>query len=651
MTGMTFGIDFGTTNSLAASIIGDRPVPLTDDEGRPHPSVIWYRGSDIVIGREAKQHLDIDQGGAPPGFVRSPKMSLRRQGPIFVDGRPVDPVDAVAEVLKHLKKDAAVARERAPGRDLGRAVMTIPVDFGGPERRALRQAARAAGISVVQFVHEPVAALYGYLRSQPDMNRELARLEGRSVLVFDWGGGTLDLTLCKIQGGSIMQVANAGDNEIGGDEFDNRLRNLFREKHASAHKLDDISALEQPGMAAKLLNQCEIVKINLSNPNTESEEVFIGNYLKVEGPSRHLVNSVTRAELEEVSQSIVARGLALIDSVLARARLTYQDIELCLATGGMVNMPAIQAGLTERFVGRVPKLDNGDRIIAEGAAWIAHDGLRLTLSKPIEILVADSSGRGAYYPLVPAGLQLPVENQVIPATNTRLYCVDPREGIAVVELAKPARIGTANPEDPRSTLCVLNLPVDPKAQPLLERLECHLQIDHDYVSTVILRSTGRGAEARSEFHDLEFGLALPVSHSAEAGGDPEGGHGKPKRGPASVMATATSTVTQRTNLAINPDGTLSTDDLWRLVPGDILAQWRPHHFDNRTATLSPRQALERSFYTPCSRCKRLESQILSEGPVEECRGRRCGADLPPKAPDHSLQAKGSPRDQFMGPNA
>jgi molecular chaperone DnaK len=96
----------------------------------------------------------------------------------------------------------------------------------------------------VQFVHEPVAALYAYLRSQEDIGRELARLEGRSVLVFDWGGGTL--TLCRIQGGSIMQVVNLGDNEVGGDRFDERLRNLLRSKHAAAYGLEDTSALEQP---------------------------------------------------------------------------------------------------------------------------------------------------------------------------------------------------------------------------------------------------------------------------------------------------------------------------------------------------------------------------------------------------------------------
>ncbi len=140
----------------------------------------------MKVGREAKQHLDLTGGGAPPGFLRSPKMKLRRAGPIFIEGREVDPVDAVAEVLRHVKADALKARSVAEGVALTRAVMTIPVDFGGPQRRALREAARAAGISVVQFVHEPVAALYGYLRSRPDYQRQMAQLEGRSVLVFDW---------------------------------------------------------------------------------------------------------------------------------------------------------------------------------------------------------------------------------------------------------------------------------------------------------------------------------------------------------------------------------------------------------------------------------------------------------------------------------
>jgi actin-like ATPase involved in cell morphogenesis len=623
VTQNVFGIDFGTTNSLAAVVVGGRALALVDQvTRRPHPSVLWYRGADVVVGRTARENMDLTETGAPPGFVRSPKVSLRRDGPIFVDGRPIEPTDAVAEVLRYLKDDAAAPRQSAPGHNLSRAVMTIPVDFGGPERRALRQAAGKAGIGVIQFVHEPVAALYAYLRSQPDLGRELARLEGRSVLVFDWGGGTLDLTLCRIQGGAMMQVINVGDSEIGGDRFDERLRNFLRTKHAERHGIEDVSALEQPGMAAKLLHQCEIVKIHLSDPGTDSEDVIIRNYLQTDGPSRNLVGTVTRKELNALSQGIVACGLSRIDEILEQARLTYQDIELCLATGGMVNMPAIRDGLTERFLGRVPKLTNGDRIIAEGAAWIAHDGLRLTLSKPIEILIADTSGSGTYYPLVDAGWPLPLENETQNVTNTRLFCTDPREGVAVLEIAKPAKLGRVSPSDPRRALCVTKVPVDPKAQPLLERIECHLQIDQDYVARITLRSTGRGAETSEEFHDLEFGLSL-IQRGEEGEPDEADKQAKKASSSSSAQALANSNLLQRANLILDDPERGNHDEMWRLVAGDLVDTWRPNYFDIRNRIATERQLQERNFYVPCARCKRRISQIKAEGPVEGCRG-SCG---------------------------
>ena len=306
---MIFGIDFGTTNSLAAVVEGEGAIALTDGD-KPHPSVIWYRGSDIVVGREARNHLDRDEGGEPPGFVRSPKMKLRREGPIHVDGRTVDPREAVALVLKHLKNHAAASRAGAEGYEIDRAVMTIPIDFGGQQRRDLRVAARAAGIAVVQFVHEPAAALYAHIRSMPEdeRNRKLADLDGRFVLVFDWGGGTLDITLCKIQVGVIMQVMNAGDNEIGGDQFDLRLRNLFKEKHIRRHGLanaGDLNAHEQSGMSAKLLTQCELAKIELSNEEIDSTDIYIANYMRAEGAARNLEEQVTRDELEEATGGLV----------------------------------------------------------------------------------------------------------------------------------------------------------------------------------------------------------------------------------------------------------------------------------------------------------------------------------------------------------
>src|SRR5262249_50142854 len=134
MTNQAFGIDFGTTNSLAALVVGGEVRSLTNEQdGRPHPSVVWYRGTDIVVGRDARKHLDTAQTAVAEGFVRSPKMALRRSGLLHVEGRAIDPADVVAEVLRHLRTNASL--RRPSGYDLSRAVMTVPVDFGGPQRR------------------------------------------------------------------------------------------------------------------------------------------------------------------------------------------------------------------------------------------------------------------------------------------------------------------------------------------------------------------------------------------------------------------------------------------------------------------------------------------------------------------------------------
>ncbi len=326
MTKQLFGIDFGTTNSLASLVVGGEVRSLVNDEdSRPHPSVVWYRGTDVIVGREARKHLDTMQAIVAHEFVRSPKMLLRRNGPSHIQGRALDPTDVVAEVLHHLRKNSA---ER--GYELSQAVMTVPVDFGGPQRRALRDAARKAGIGVIQFVHEPAAALYAYLRSKretnrvslrsgPDMQREFAQLENRNILVFDWGGGTLDLNLCRIAGGVIYQVSTRGNNEVGGDRFDDRLMNLVREKHSKRHGLEEVKALEQAGAAAALLAQCELAKIQLSSK--ETHRVVLRDYMRGGGGERNLSVELSRADLEDATRDIINRGLGEIDSILEKAGL------------------------------------------------------------------------------------------------------------------------------------------------------------------------------------------------------------------------------------------------------------------------------------------------------------------------------------------
>ena len=230
----TFGLDFGTTNSVA-TVIGPDPETmkvgarvLTHD-GRPHPSVVWYSGTKPVVGRLAKDQLNELGLGVFGDIVRSPKMFLGSPTGIYVGGITRQAVDVVADVLRFLREDALVRGFQS--NPFESAVITIPVTMRGPARAELRQAAQKAGIRIHQFVHEPLAALYGYLRARSNFRQELANLDRRLVLVFDWGGGTLDLTLCQLYDGVLTQVFNAGDGEVGGDKFDLRLRQLVRQKH------------------------------------------------------------------------------------------------------------------------------------------------------------------------------------------------------------------------------------------------------------------------------------------------------------------------------------------------------------------------------------------------------------------------------------
>ena len=208
----------------------------------PHPSVVWYPGADPVVGRRAKDQLSELGLGVFGDIVRSPKIYLGSPVGIPVGGVTRRAVDVVSDLLKYLREDA-LARGLA-GNEFRSAVISIPVSMRGDARAELRQAARQAGISIHQFVHEPLAALYGYLRSRQDFDRAVADLERRMVMVFDWGGGTLDLTLCQVQNGALMQVHNAGDPDVGGDFFDQRLRQLVRAKHEAQHPQADWSRLQ-----------------------------------------------------------------------------------------------------------------------------------------------------------------------------------------------------------------------------------------------------------------------------------------------------------------------------------------------------------------------------------------------------------------------
>jgi hypothetical protein len=258
-------------------------------------------------------------------------------------------------------------------------------------------------------------------------------------------------------------------------------------------------------------------------------------------------------------------------------------IEFCLATGGMVAMPAIREGLIQFFdSARVKTVPNAATIIAEGAAWIAHDKTRVSLAKPIEVLNADN----VYLPIFKSGTPLPLEGTEI-SQSLSMYCVDPRDQKAKFLIARnrwPGREGSADPRLPYGCLTVR---VDPTAMPLTERLKLAIRIDHDCIAHVSAQSLLVGDYDSLEIQDLEFGLALPGRGNRRADGDDQDQIAEPWRGqlpPAGAVRVRGNVV----NSAYAFD----------LVPGEIANPLR-----------TARQHDEKMYYKLCTHCDKNAYQI------------------------------------------
>lgn len=583
------GFDFGTTNSLVSLIKGDRAISFFDDLGLPIPSVVCYEAGSTIIGREAKRRMATAGLGVYGNIVRSPKMLLGQES-VFVDGVERGVTDVVADLIKFVRNAALTS----PGRELKEidaAVVTIPVNFDGPRRASLRDAFRLAGLRVTQFVHEPLAALYGFMRSAADRAETMRQYDRQLVLVFDWGGGTLDLTLCRVHQGTLLQIANDGTDEVGGDRFDEAIKNEVILSVRQSRALDD-STQAHPDAAARLLHMCEQAKIDLSG--RDRVQIYLHDYFRGL-PDGSIDRTLSRAEVERISEPLVDAGIDRIRTLLEAARVSPAQVALCLATGGMVNMPVIKSRLHELFgAQRVFVAAGGGAAIAEGAAWIAHDRAGLRLAKSVELSLA----RNSHLSLIQAGTEMPAEREVR-REQCLLFCVDPRDGFAKMQLLAPARPGRQPmPNDPRNVLGTMVVRVHQDARPFFERIELNVEIDDNLILRGNARSMMGGEVAEVEVHNLEFGVALGGADAgqpdaSETAATPSQQHGQHEKG----------AVTVRANVANENDHAL--------VPGELWYKHHPEEFDTRRNP--PRiQVEERLYYEPCAKCGRAINDPLCQ---------------------------------------
>ncbi len=580
------GFDFGTTNSLVSLVEGDRVISFTDEQGLPIPSVVCYEGSKTIVGRDARERLANAGLGVHENIVRSPKTLLGQES-VYVGGMQKSPVDIVKDVVAFVKQQTLhLHTRRRADLSIDKAVVTIPVNMQGYRRAALRDAFRMAGISVVQFVQEPLAALYGYFRSGSDCASQLRKYERQLVLVFDWGGGTLDLTLCRVSNGVLLQLANDGSEEVGGDVFDVELRNALVQRVRASRGLDDDVSV-QPDAMRRLMHFAERAKIDLSGrPRTR---IFVRDFFA--GISdQDLDYPLAKEEFEGIVSHLLNKGLARIESLLERSGYSPTSVSLCLATGGMANVPAIRSRLHQLFgPDRVRVSDRSTTLIAEGAAWVAHDSAPLTLAKHVELMLS----RNTFMPLIKSGTGMPREGDVA-KVSFGMYCADPRDGHAKFQFYAPRKPGSkvlAN--DPRDPLDVLIIQVDQLARPLRERLELEVRIDDNLILHANAASQIRCDRSAVEIHNLEFALALPSSAQVEPDAIEGMGSTTTNQSPGTLIV--------RSNIADKQDDAF--------VPGELLYEHDQSYFDTRRNP-PEQQVLEKLYYTPCSICRRVSNDPL-----------------------------------------
>jgi molecular chaperone DnaK len=333
------GIDLGTSNSAAAVMIGGKPTIIPAAEGptvagKTVPSVVAFtKDGQILVGEPARRQAAIN----PEGTVTGVKRLMGTKQKIKVFDKEYTPEQISAFILQKIKKDA----EAFLGEKVEKAVITVPAYFNDDQRQATKNAGEIAGLEVVRLVNEPTAAAFAYGIDRSD--KEL------KILVFDFGGGTLDVTIMDFGGGVFQVKSTAGDTHLGGRDMDEALVNYIVEEFKKENGID----LTQDKMAMQRIREAaEKAKIELSSVlETQINLPFIT--ADANGP-KHLVMNITRAKLEALVEPIVKRCSGPMERAIKDAGLTPQQIDKIILVGGPTRMPIVQRFVAE-YIGKEPE--------------------------------------------------------------------------------------------------------------------------------------------------------------------------------------------------------------------------------------------------------------------------------------------------------
>ncbi len=365
------GIDLGTTNSCVSVMEGNEPVVIPNAEGkRTTPSVIAFvEGGEIKVGDPAKRqavtnpHNTIysikrfmgnkfseskkEADRVPYKVVKGDNNTPR----VDIDGRLYTPQELSAMILQKMKKTA----EDYLGQDVTRAVITVPAYFNDAQRQATKEAGEIAGLTVERIINEPTAASLAYGMDKKDTDQK--------IVVFDFGGGTHDVSILELGDGVFEVLATDGDTHLGGDDVDQKIIDWL----ADEFKKDESIDLRDDAMALQRLREAaEKAKIELSS--SAQTEINLPYVTATATGPKHLVRTLTRAKFEQLIEDLVKRTIEPCQTALKAAGLSKSDIDEIILVGGSTRIPAVQEAV-EKFFGKAPsKGVNPDEVVAVGAA-------------------------------------------------------------------------------------------------------------------------------------------------------------------------------------------------------------------------------------------------------------------------------------------
>jgi molecular chaperone DnaK len=496
------GIDLGTTNSCVAVWENGRPVIIPSREGgRITPSVVGFRETGRLVGELAKrqaipnakqtissikrfigrrwEEVELERSHVAYPCVPGKAKTVNVQ----IGDRCYTPQEISAFILQKLKADA----EEYLAEPVTQAVITVPAYFSEAQRKATKDAGEIAGLTVKRIINEPTAAALAYGVGKSG--------EEQSVVVVDLGGGTFDVSVLKLSDHVVEVVATAGNNHLGGNDFDHCIVGWLLQKFQTREGID----LSNDAIAFQRLREAaEQAKIELSTTSTASIHLPFITATK-DGP-KHLNVELTRTQLERLTHHLVAQTLEPVKQAIADAQLTVDQIDSILLVGGSTRMPAVQTALRQYFHGR--PLDcsiNPDEMVALGAAVqgaILAGELNETGSSPILLDVTPLSlGMktigGIFTKIIERNTTIPISRTCMVST-----AFDQQTSVEVHILQGEAAMAEDNTS--LGKLLLTDIPPAPRAVPQIEVL---FEIDVDGILTVSAKDTDTGKKQKAVFLD------------------------------------------------------------------------------------------------------------------------------------------------------